>query len=372
MSEQIEIPTIECMKKAIWAAIKTKTNFVRSTYLHDGDSKELDGESEYKYTYGPWTDGIMLTENFSNNKNPDIPNTQVVLNKVCINIPEISIVGGEIIGGMTDEFLNEISAKEGLINVNGKFISSDSTKTDAEIKTFDVQVFEAHALGEYLKFLQNNNGRDPRINTIIERLYDVDDGTKIPEEKDIGPDSVLLFGTTLRDIIYGVDGSKTEPERNTVLYDLYGEDGLGANGGIKKDTNNLKNDMYGQNASSVLTPKENSVKWLSQQSIMENGIIMEDTDYIFYKSAIDTLPEYVESNYFTTEKFGEQIRYKLSKGSSTLPDCVGTAIGYKNSTPINMKYEDGKEYYPTLTKITIQYTNTSGVITTEKYEVVNL
>lgn len=367
MSEQIEIPTVECMKQAIWSAIKTKTNFARSSGLHGADS-----QNDNKNTYGPWTDGIMFSENFETTGNPEITSTQYVLSKICTEVPRIYYdEHGEIQGGIDDDFLDRIAIREGeMTDIDGKFINPDSTKTNAKIDTFDVQVFEAHTLGEYLKFIQNHNGKDSRVDTIICKLYGVDDGTVIPDV--MGKNGVFYYAPLLRQSVFGSNENSgpTNPENNTILYDLYGPFGLGSDGGIKKNTKDLLNDMYGKGYTTTLKPNENSVKWLSQQSIMENGIVMEDTDYIFYKEIItDSLPEFINSDYFTTDKFGAQIKYKLTKNKTSEYD--GTAIGYQNDEPINMKYEPDKEYYPTLTKITIQYTNNYGEIFTEKYQIIN-
>lgn len=369
--EKIEIPTISCMKKAIWAAVKTKTNFKRSTYLHDGDSKQT--ETDFQTTYGPWTDGIMFTDNFSNNGNPETINTQIVLNKVCVDVPELSITDGNLSGGITEEFLNSIEPKRDTItDLNGSFIKKDASDEVAEIETHEVQVFEAHALGKYLMTLQNNtSGGDSRVETIVKDLYNVQDGTKIPSSENIGKDSVLSFGVGIRDTIYGSNGSVSEPENSTILYDLYGK--LGQDGNKNNNIGGIKGDFYGSDVENINKPKENSIKWISQQTIMENGILTEETDYIFYDSIVNSLPEFINSNYFTVDKFGKQIRYKIIKTSTglTLNDCIGTAIGYINQQPIHMKYVENEENYPTLKKISIQYVDDNGIIKNEKYEIIN-
>lgn len=369
--EKIEIPTISCMKKAIWAAIKTKTNFKRSTYLHDGDSKQT--ETDFQTTYGPWTDGIMFTDNFSNNGNPETINTQIVLNKVCVDVPELSITNGNLSGGITEEFLNSIEPKRDTItDLNGSFIKKDASDEVAEIETHEVQVFEAHALGKYLMTLQNNtSGGDSRVETIVKDLYNVQDGTKIPDSENIGKDSVLSFGVGIRDTIYGSNGSVSEPENSTILYDLYGKHGQ--DGNKNNNIGGIKGDLYGSDVENINKPKENSIKWISQQTIMENGILTEETDYIFYDSIVNSLPEFINSNYFTVDKFGKQIRYKIIKTSTglTLNDCIGTAIGYIDQQPIHMKYVENEENYPTLKKISIQYVDDNGIIKNEKYEIIN-
>lgn len=370
-NEKIEIPTIDCMKKAIWAAVKTKTNFKRSTYLHDGDSKQ--NETDFQTTYGPWTDGIMFTENFSNNENPETINTQIVLNKICVDVPELNITDGKVSGGITDDFLNSIEPKRDTItDLNGSFINKDATDEVAEIETHEVQVFEAHTLGKYLMTLQNNtSAKDSRIETIVKDLYNVQDGTKIPDSKDIGKDSVLSFGVDLRDVIYGNNGSISEPEESTILYDLYGKHGQ--EGNKNNNVGGIKGDIYGSDIENINKPKENSIKWISQQTIMENGILTEEIDYIFYDSIVNSLPEFINSNYFTVDKFGQQIKYKIIKSSTnlTLDDCIGTAIGYINQQPIHMKYVENEENYPTLKKISIQYIDENGIIKNEKYEIIN-
>lgn len=369
--EKIEIPTISCMKKAIWAAVKTKTNFKRSTYLHDGDSKQT--ETDFQTTYGPWTDGIMFTDNFSNNGNPETINTQIVLNKVCVDVPELNITNGNLSGGITEEFLNSIEPKRDTItDLNGSFIKKDTSDEVAEIETHEVQVFEAHALGKYLMTLQNNtSGGDSRIETIVKDLYNVQDGTKIPDSENIGKDSVLSFSVDIRDVIYGSNGSTSEPENSTILYDLYGK--YGQDGNKNNNIGGIKGDLYGSDVENINKPKENSIKWISQQTIMENGILTEETDYIFYDSIVNSLPEFINSNYFTVDKFGQQIRYKITKTSTglTLNDCVGIAIGYINQQPIHMKYVENEENYPTLKKISIQYVDDNGIVKNEKYEIIN-
>lgn len=376
----IKVPSVECMKEAIWAAVKTKTNFIRSSYLHDADSKPTEGETDYKKVYGPWTDGIMFTKNFSNNQEASTTDTQIVLTKVCVDtIPEIVVSEGRITGGIDQNYLNSIefepSEKQTTLTLDGKFVGESE---DVTVNAQNVQVFEASVLGNYLKSLQEkitSGSEDTRVNQIIKDLYAVEDGTTVPETP--GDKSALKLGG----IVYGTgeNASPTNPEENTIIYDLYGPDGVGSTGGIKETVeslsetvDNMTGDLYGSNGTAK-APEELSIKDIVQKNTIENGIMTEMTDYIFCNDELPSTTEF-QSSYFTVDKIGYQVKYVVSTTTPT-PGMGydGTVSGYNvtESEYIDMKYDPDGEVYPALVKIVVSYLDTDGKTAKKVYEVVN-
>lgn len=372
-TEVIEIPTIDCMKKAIWSAIKTKSNFIRSTYLQAADSTETAEIADMcKTTYGPWTDEILFTNNLS--KTGGDIHTQVALNNVYTRIEpiEVSETTGEITGGITEETLEEIApVSVSINNMDKKFFDSSATSGTATLNVDKVQVFEAHSLGLYLKSLQDVSGRDTRVSKIIKDVYDVEDGSIVPEPEQYGPNSVLIMGdkvSEVTDMMYGENGTITAPEQGSVLYDLYGPNAE-RNGGLKADAKTMKADLYGQSStSSFLNPDSGSMKWITQQTIRENGVLMEMADYIFLTTPVEgSVSGIVESQYFNEDNIGYKIKYTITR-STAQAGYSGSVIGKDGAgNELDLAYDETEERYPALKKVVIEYYTTANVFKSESF-----
>lgn len=274
------IPNKECVRNAIWSAIKTKTNFVSSKYLYD---TTIPKEEVNIDTYGPWTEGIWFKENISvgdstydATKDPTA-RTQYSLNGLFtekIPTPETSDQG------ITDEWIDERFNTKSNITISNKFISGQDAEDSTPIEVIESKVIEAKTLLNYLKYLQNRKSSDIRVDRIIKDVYAVKNN-EIPNP--IPEDSILNFGEDLKKIVYegSTKGTPINPAVNSLLYIVKGATpNVTPYGGLVGDNLTIKTDLYGKTGTS-LNPADNSIKKISIETVQQNGVLMEKTDYIY-------------------------------------------------------------------------------------------
>lgn len=351
------IPNEECVRNAIWNAIKTKTNFMSSEHLHNETTQ---GNSNTD-TYGPWTEGIWFKDNISigdstyDTTKDSTTRTQFSLNGLFTDeIPVINIETGD--KGITKEWIDEhFNAKTKNIRISDKFIYSQDAETFTPINVIESKAIEAKTLLIYLQKLQNQTTNDSRVDQIIKDVY-ANTNEEISEISDTIPEnSILKYGEILKKIIYegSNGGTPSNPAIDSLLYIVKGEKPtVKPYGGLVDDIFTIKTDLYGTSGTS-LNLVDNSIKQVYKKTVQQNGVLMEQTDYIYLgKNAEPTINQTIPSQVFNSD--GLILEYVIKSESTS--SSHGTFYGLLNGEYHNMtSSSEYDEPYPCIKTLKIQY-----------------
>ena len=216
--------------------------------------------------------------------------------------------------------------------------------------------------------MQNRKSSDIRVDQIIKHLYAVT-SDEIPDP--IPENSILKYGENLKKIVYegGAKGTPANPAINTLLYIVKGATpNVTPYGGLVGDNLTIKKDLYGQTGTS-LDPADNSIKKISIETVQQNGVLMEKTDYIYLSDKQEQEPEpndEISSQVFNSD--GLRLTYVIKEKPTSTEH--GTFYGKLNGNYHDMtSSSEYDEPYPYIKTLKIQYVDNQKNIINLIYDV---